>query len=394
MNRKTSNAQFLLTEIMYIGESGPSGEKMTTSAAKRKQHLETSAKEGPVSKKAKTAARGQYLSRDMVVKEDKPKQDTVDMKVVCPMPRASEKKTLLMRKFVQEKCIMNNEVGTHSVKWSPEIELSNYKDSAYEKKIFQANFKLCMTNDRGDIVDDYSFGEFPVNTTYSMRKGVEKKDNDTKLDIDHATFSMLVSEGRKLCHFVDRNLRGKTFNSEEEMGLPEMISLDTKEAGNGNKVHILLALSIYKWGKRGGNKFQPFFNIRRFIEDTDGKLTPTVRGLTLNFREMHNLVFSASEYLNVMVDQFAKPKLVHDKMKIVLGEKIKGFMKKNPDVNTEKLDFLLDSDDQHETESDDEEDFSDLQIESDLKEISDSDNDNEIPEAAHNLDDITDADFL
>jgi hypothetical protein len=380
---------------MHIGEAGPSREKVTTSAAKRKQHLETRAKEEPVCKKAKNV-RGQHLSRDLVIKDEKPKQETVDMKVVCPMPRASEKKTLLMRKFVQEKCILNNEVGTHAVKWSPEIELSSYKDSAYEKKIFQAHFKLCMSNNRGDIDDDdYSFGEFPVNTTYSMRKGVEKKDNDTKLDMDHATFSMLVSEGRKLCHFVDRNLRGKTFNSEEEMNLPEMISLDTKETSNGNKIHILLILSIYKWGKRGGNKFQPFFNIRRFIEDsTDGKLAPTVKGLTLNFREMHNLVFSASEYLNVMVDQFAKPKLVHDKMKIVLGEKIKGFMKNNPDVNTEKLDFLLDSDNQHETESDDEEDFSDLQIESDLKAISDSDNDNEIRETTQSFDEISDSDFL
>jgi hypothetical protein len=387
---------YLFTDVV-VGEAGSSGEKMTTSAAKRKLHSESKDISG--AKKSRKQVRGQQLSRNMLLKPDKADQETVDMKVVCPMPRASDKKTVLMRKFVKEKCIENNEVGVHSVKWSPEIELSN-KEGKSEKKILQTNFKLYMTNDRNidgsDDDDLYAYGEFPVKATYSLRKGLEKKDNDTIIALDHATFSMLVSQGRKLCNFVDKNLRGKTFNSMEEMELPEMTSLEMKETSNGNKLHVLLSLSIFKWGTRG-NKFQPFFNIRRFVENDEGKLSATVKGVTLNFREMHNLVFSASEYLNVMADQFAKAKLVHDKMKIVLGEKIKSFMKNNPNAKTEKLEFLLDSEDEfgNDSDDDDEEDSSDMQIVSDLKEISDSDNDNDVSEAkGGSFDDVSDSDFL
>jgi hypothetical protein len=395
---------------MFAGNAGPSGEKMTTAAAKRKQEAEEvfekpAQEEEPANKKQRKVYRGQQLSRDLLLKEDKVNPETIDMKVVCPMPRASDKKTVLMRKFVQEKCIMSNEIGVHSIKWSPEIELSN-RDGKYDKKMLQANFKLYMTSERecgGDdddaaaVGDEYSVGEYPVKMTCSLRKGLERKNNDTILEIDHSTFSLLVSQGRKLCNFVDKNLRGKTFNTEEEMKLPEIISLSSKETSSGGKVHILLMISIFKWGKRVGNKFQPFFNIRRFIENAEGKLIPTVKGLTLNFREMHNLVFSAAEYLNVMADQFAKAKLVHNKMKIVLGAKIHAFMKNNPNVNTEKLEFLLDSDNQAADSSDDdddEEDTSDMQIVSDLKEISDSDNDNEMTETSGSFDNVSDADFI
>ena len=390
---------------MFAGNA----EKMTTAAAKRKQGAEEifdppSQEDEPASKKQRKVYRGQQLSRGLLLKEDKVNPETIDMKVVCPMPRASDKKTVLMRKFVQEKCILSNEIGVHSIKWSPEIELSN-RDSKFDKKMLQANFKLYMTSDRGcdgnddddAVADEYSVGEYPVKMTCSLRKGLERKNNDTILEIDHSTFSLLVSQGRKLCNFVDKNLRGKTFNSEDEMKLPEIISLSSKETSNGGKVHILLMISIFKWGKRGGNKFQPFFNIRRFIENAEGKLIPTVKGLTLNFREMHNLVFSAAEYLNVMADQFAKAKLVHDKMKTVLGVKIQSFMKNNPNVNTEKLEFLLDSDNRAGNESDDdddEEDLSDMQIVSDLKEISDSDNDNEMTETSGSFDSVSDADFI
>lgn len=369
---------------------------MTTAAAKRKAHLETTVAEVPAIKKSKRE-RGRLLSRDKLPQENKTIQEAGDMKVVCPMPRASDKKTVLMRKFVHEKCISNNEVGVHAIKWSPEIELSN-RDRQSDRKILQANFKLYMTNEHGskdsDYSDEYVYGEYPVKTTYSMRKGLEKTQNETILNVDHATFTLLVSQGRKLCNFVDKHLRGKSFNSEEEMELPDPISLDSRETSNGEKkVHVLLILSIFKWGKRAG-MFQPFFNIRRFIENSEEQLTPTQKGLTLNYREMHNLVFSASEYLNAMADQFAKPKLVQDKMKIVIGEKIKAFMKNHPDAKTEMLEFLLDSDDREVNESDDEEDVADMQIYSDLKEISDSDNDNDLNETGNNFEEVSDADFV
>lgn len=364
---------------------------MTTAAAKRKL---ATVEEVQASKKPKRT-RGQQLSRDMLPAEDNVGAAADEMKVVCPMPRASDRKTVLMRKFVHEKCISNNDVGVHTVKWAPEIELSN-RDNEADKKMLQANFKLYMTNEHVtksfEYDDVYSYGEYPVKAIYSVRKGLKTSNNDTVLDMDHATFSLLVSHGRKLCNFVDKNLRGKLFNSVEEMELPDVLSLDSREASNGNKVHTLLILSIFKWGKRVG-KFQPFFNIRRFIENAEGRLAPTHKGLTLNYREMHNLVFSAAEYLNVMADQLAKPKLVHDKMKVVLGEKIKAFMKNNPDANTEKLEFLLDSDDLQDNESDDEEDTAaDMQIFSDLKEISDSDN--EMNETHSSFDDVSDADFI
>lgn len=367
---------------------------MTTAAAKRKAHLENVA-EVPEIKKSKKE-RGQLLSRDKLPQENKTALEAGDMKVVCPMPRTSDKKTVLMRKFVHEKCISNNEVGVHAVKWSPEIELSN-RDRKTDRKILQANFKLYMTNDYAsknvDNDEEYVYGEYPVKTTYSMRKGLEKNQNETLITVDHETFTLLVSHGRKLCNFVDKRLRGKSFNSEDEMELPEVISLDSKESSNGSKVHVLLILSIFKWGKRAG-MFQPFFNIRRFIENSEGQLAPTQKGLTLNYREMHNLVFSAAEYLNAMADQFAKPKIVHDKMKTVIGEKIKAFMKNHPDAKTETLEFLLDSDDQLINESDDEEDVADMQIFSDLKEISDSDNDNDLNETGNNFDEVSDADFI
>jgi hypothetical protein len=292
-----------------------------TTAAKRKLKLATVAEEPEDKKDKKEKTRGQVMDRGLLMKEDKLKQDTPEIKVVCPMPRASDKKTVLMRKFVHQKCIKHNESGVHQVKWSPEIDLTN-RDNASDQKILQAKFKLYMTNDNNKdfLLDEYTLGEFPVKATYSLRKGLEKQGNNSIIEMDHASFALLVHQGRKWCNFVDKNLRGQAFVSIDSMNLPDIISLDSRDTGTG-RVHTLLMLSIFKWGTRPG-KVQPFFNIRRFFENADGKLAPTTKGVTLNFREMHNLVFSAAEYLNVMSDQFAKPKIVHDKMRDVLGEKV------------------------------------------------------------------------
>jgi hypothetical protein len=184
------------------------------------------------------------------------------------------------------------------------------------------------------------------------------------LALDYATFNLLVEEGKKVLLFVERALRGKTFQGLEEMCLPEAVVLHSEPAiadkfSRGGavqkKMHTLLSVSVFHSpGRRG--RVQPFFNVRRWLEQADGKMIPMTQGTMLNFKEFHTLVYCASEYFFSMEEEFAKPRVAHDEMKMSLEVKMTKMMRNFPGVDFDSHEFIFDDESDHHSDDNDESD--------------------------------------
>lgn len=320
--------------------------KPTTSAKRRLTFEDSDSSDAdgtePLKKRAlKKKKVGTIINREQLARPDFFQAGSNSkLKIMLPMPKTRSKRAFMGREFVLKKCVLANQLGVYTSKWAPEVELSTGNKNASDQKILQAKFQIFMTT--GAHADEYKNGSFPVKTTVSLRRGLEKRGNQSILEMDSDTFQLFLEEGMKLCDFVERELRGKTFDGLSGLKLPEIVCLNTGRGFDGGPIHTLLILSIFKWG-RSGCRVQPFFNIRNFAENPGDKLLiPTAQGVTLNYREFHNLVFPGAEYLGIAEEQLAKPKVVHDKIQKIMEQKIEAFITQHPDVDTESLAFIYD----------------------------------------------------
>lgn len=293
---------------------------------------------------------------DIVPSKDGFKTQAEKIQAFIPFPKISAKRAYLQRAFILEHCVYANKAGVYTQKLSPEVNLSLSEKSATDQKVAQASFLLHMTS--GDNTAEYENGVFPVKTTVSVRKGLEKRGNPSVLEMDHETFQLLQEEGAKMLHFVERELRGKTFSSVEEIKLPEIVCIDSGIGEGGSKVLTILMVSIFNWG-RGGSKIQPFFNLRKFVENKEGKLQPLFSGVTLNFREFFNLIFPCAEYFQLVEQEMGKVKVIHDDIEKVMKMKIQTFLQHHPETNDDSPNFIYD-------DGDDEEVYNEGMLEEDL----------------------------
>lgn len=249
------------------------------------------------------------------------------MEVCLPFPRSNEKKIFLMRRFVVEECLRSNENGTYALKWEPEVNVSGPTVELDERKIISAKYNLSMG--WSDYEASYTNGVFPVKASFVLRKGLMKKGNPFSLSLDYPTFQLLLEEGKKLILFVEKTLRGKTFNTLSEMNLPEAVILHTiaeeEKDSRGNvlakkNVHTMLNIQFRNWtGRRG--RVQPSFNVRQWLEN-DGKLIALKNGATMNFREFYSLIYCAAEYLMASEEAIAQLRIFHDQLRTSLETKL------------------------------------------------------------------------
>lgn len=339
-------------------------QKPTTSAQVKRKLAGADAAAETMSKKAKTSNNKtpDPVDRDRLTVPFKTgtgefQQTTPNIQVVCPMPVNAGKKCFLMRRFFVDKCIKANEHGLFPVKWSPEIELST-SDELQKQKFLQVRFQLNMSGVGG--VQEYINGEYPVKTRFALRLGVHKTGNRSMFSMDYRTFELLVSEGQKALRFAERNLRGRSFENLTDMQLPVPISISSENGTGIGTEHLLFIVTVFNWSIRSG-KAQPFFTVRFYKEIAGGKLEWTCRGVTLNFREFHNLVFSSHHYIQTIQEKLAEVKIASDKMSFIFGGKIKQFLKESPTVNPDSVSFLLDEESSAVDSDNDDDDNDDIE---------------------------------
>jgi hypothetical protein len=199
-------------------------------------------------------------------------------------------------------------------------------------------------------------GMYPVRTMVSMRTGFvdSKEQNSTILELTWQAMLNLEQEGKKFMLWFDRKIKGKEFQTIEEIPLPPpaviqvipRIQRGVSSVGKkGNQVMLTMEAKLFPNSK--GPKLQ--FNIRSYYWDSDEKWKPSRQGITVQHKAFLNIV---KGFIPLVSDEFIegleKLRVGWDHKEDEIDDELKAltYEQKNKLVYNEEIEFEENDDSQ------------------------------------------------